>query len=181
MRYSLFSLLLFAAVACENPAASSRALSLDELSDLTLTTDRNLYTATPVSGAGSHRMYGFTVMAQFTNRLSRPVYLERCYPSTPIPIYGVVPVEGQVEAGYDPVWACVGHDSPIVVGAGETRTDSLRIVGPNAWDGHTKEPLGTLVGHFQLRYAVGACPEVDGCGGGTRSRGSNNFEVRLEP
>jgi len=121
------------------------------------------------------------VVARFTNETDQPLYLSRCYPDTSYPIYGVVATNADLEAGYNPVWACVGHDHPIVVGRGETRVDSLRITGPNAWDGYTSEPFGTLTGAFRLSYNIAACPDAYGCGAMPLSVQSNEFEVRLQP
>jgi hypothetical protein len=181
MRSPLARLLLLAITACEGPLGTAREPTVEELRDLALGTDRNLYEATLVGGEGSYRTYALTMVARFTNGMDRPVYLGRCLADTDSPIYGVLSAEPALEAGYDPVWACVGHDHPIVVGAGETRVDTLRIAGPNAWDGHTKEPLGTLAGRFQLSYRVGACPEVYRCGVSQSLVESSEFEVRLKP
>lgn len=145
-----------------------------------LSTDRASYLAVSDGSDGPYRTYMVTVVSRFTNGLTRPVYLERCYPDTPFPIYGVVPAEGVIEAAYNPVWACVGHDRQFVVKSGATRTDTLRLHGPNGWDGRTHEPFGTLVGRFRLSYSAGSCPEVIRCpvSGAT---GSNAFEIQLMP
>jgi hypothetical protein len=129
-----------------------------------LTTDRTSYLATNAGGEGAYRMYVVTVVARFINPLDHPVYLERCFPNTPHPTYAVLPAAGEAESGYNPVWACVGHDRQIVVLAGATRVDTLVLNGPNSWDGHTNEPFGSLEGLFALSY------------GGARS---NAFQVRL--
>jgi hypothetical protein len=180
MRYSLVGLLFSAVVACGAPVATSGDVTADRSGEVTLRTDRAAYSATPIGGEGPYRTYAATLVAQVTNGMSRPVYLQRCYPETPYPIYGIVSAEEGREAAYNPAWACVGHDLPIVVSAGYTRTDSLRIAGPNAWDGRTKEPFGDLVGRFRLSYAVGTCRAVSGCELPGRTE-SNEFEVRLEP
>ena len=159
--------------------APSGEATAGQSGQVTLRTDRAAYSARPIGGEGPYRTYAVTVVAQFTNGMSQPVYLQRCYPETPYPIYGIVAAEEGREAAYDPAWACVGHDLPIVVSAGQTRTDSLRIAGPNAWDGRTKEPIGNLVGRFRLSYVVGTCPSVTGCELPGPIRESNEFEVRL--
>jgi hypothetical protein len=176
MRVSLAGLLFVSLVACGAPVAS------DELtSPITLQTDRAAYSASLIGGEGTYRTYTVTVVAQFTNRTALPVYLERCYPDTPYPIYGIVSAEEGREAAYNPVWACVGHDRPIVVSGGKTRTDSLHLSGPNAWDGRTNQPFGDLVGRFRLSYAVGTCRAVSRCEVPGQVGESNEFEVRLEP
>jgi hypothetical protein len=181
MRSHLAGLLLLASAACETPTAEPHGLTVEDRRDLTLRTDRNLYEATFSGGEGTYRTYVLTVVARFSNGTDQPLYLSRCYPATSYPIYGVVATNADLEAGYNPVWACVGHDHPIVVGSGETRVDSLRITGPNAWDGYTNEPFGPLTGRFRLSYPVATCPGVDGCGVLSSSVESNEFEVRLKP
>jgi hypothetical protein len=181
MRSHLAGLLLLASAACEGPTAEPHGLTVGDLRDLTLRTDRNLYEATFLRGEDTYRTYALTVVARFTNTTDQPLYLSRCYPATSYPIYGVVSINADQEAGYNPVWACVGHDHPIVVGSGETRVDSLRIAGPNAWDGSTKEPFGTLTGRFRLSYPIATCPDVYGCRALSSSVESNDFEVRLKP
>jgi hypothetical protein len=181
MKLHLAGVFFLAIAACESPVATSRDLTLEELSDLTLRTDSTTYTATLIGGEGSYRTYGVTLVARFTNGTSRPVYLDRCYPGTPYPIYGIVSSEPSLESAYNPVWACVGHDQPIVVRAGETRTDFLQIAGPNMWDGHTKEPMGALVGRYRLTYSVNSCADGYPCDVSARIRGSNEFEIRLAP
>lgn len=181
MRVALAVLLSGFVAACGAPVATSDELTAGQSSQLTLQTDRAAYSAGFIGGEGPYRRYTVTVVARFTNKTSRPVYLERCYPDTPYPIYGIVSTEEGREAAYSAAWACVGHDRPIVVSLGETRTDSLHISGPNTWDGHTNQPSGDLVGRFRLSYAVGTCPSVYHCEVAARVSESNDFEVRLEP
>ena len=181
MRFSLAGLLFASLVACGAPVDSSDELTAGQSSQLTLQTDRAAYSASLSGGEGPYRTYAVTVVARLTNRTSRPVYLQRCYPDTPYPIYAIVSAEEGREPAYNPVWACVGHDQPIVVLAWHTRIDSLRISGPNTWDGLTNKPLGDLVGRFRLSYSVFTCPSVRGCEVAGRVGESNDFEVRLEP
>ncbi|HEV2736369.1 MAG TPA: hypothetical protein VGV85_16105 [Longimicrobiaceae bacterium] len=151
--------------------------------DAALATDRTSYVARYQQGQGSYRQYGFTLVASFENRTGEPVYLERCYPHTPIPVYGVElagGAGGAPESGFDPAWACVGHDSPIVVQPGDTRVDTLRIRGPNSWDGRTGAPSGSLEGTFRLVYPAGSCRDVIRCPLPREARSSNEFEVRVE-
>jgi hypothetical protein len=173
----LLSLVL--APACGAPLATSGDPVADRLGELALRTDRTVYRAVAAGGDDPYHTFAFTLVAHLTNRTSAPVYLERCYPDTPYPIYTVVSTQEDVESAYAPVWACVGHDHSITVRPGETRTDSLRITGPNAWDGHTRQPFGVLAGRFRLSYTVGTCPAVTGCEVPGRVRESNEFEVRL--
>lgn len=151
--------------------------------DTALATDQASYVARYKGGEGSYRQYGFTLVARFENRTGEPVYLERCYPNTPYPIFGIEIVGGTgalLESGYDRAWACVGHESQIVVQPGDTRVDTLRIHGPNSWDGHTKVPYGSLEGSFRLVYQAGTCGDVFRCPLPREARSSNVFEVRVE-
>ena len=179
MRYSLVGFIVAALVGCGSSLAPSDRETDAQSGQLTLRTDRLTYSAQLVGGEGSYRTYGFTLVAQFTNGTSRPVYLERCFPDTTYPVYEIGSGANGPAAAYDPAWACVGHDAPIVVSSGETRTDSLRIAGPNAWDGRTGEPFGDLVGHFRLSYRVGTCPAVTACELPGSVGESNEFEIRL--
>lgn len=87
------------------------------------------------------------------------MFLARCFPSTPIPIYSVGPADlsSPVRSAYSPVWACVGHDQQIEVAPGSERVDTLTIVGPHGRDHATREPIGTLMGSMRLLYQVRTC------------------------
>jgi len=152
-----------------------------------LLTDATFYHATYRRGEGSYREYGFGVVARFTNRTSAPVDLGRCLPDSPTPIHGVV-LAGADDAGsdgtgsaYSGAWACVGHDQPFVVQPGQTRVDTLQIIGPNSFDGRTGQPFGTLVGRMRLVYDVRACRGDGPCEADAEMGRSNEFEVRLAP
>lgn len=120
MRFSLFGLPiapLVALIGCGAPVPTSGDVSADQDTRVTLRTERAAYGASLAGGEGSYRRYAVTLAAQLSNGLSVPLYLQRCDPDTPYPIYGVVSAEESREAGYNPVWACVGHGSPIVLPA----------------------------------------------------------------
>ena len=148
-----------------------------------VTTDRTVYTARPLFPCTAPNCaYGFTVGTSYENRTDRPLYLARCYPDSPTPIYGVrlIAPRGEGESAYDTVSACVGHDEAIEVLPGETRTDTLHVRGSNAFDGETGVPFGVLEGKFYLSYQVQICPEEDlRCFLIHAAGYSNNFEVRL--
>lgn len=148
-----------------------------------LSTDRASYTATYEDGDGSYRRYGFTVVARYTNRTKAPIYLARCYPDSPHPIYGVNLVEDDDSwrAWYNGAWACVGHESQIVVPSGGTRVDTLRLSGPTAWDGVTGQPLGVSSGRMQLAYEVQSCRGDGECRLPRAAGLSNEFEVTRQP
>jgi hypothetical protein len=85
-------------------------------------------------------------------------------------------------SGYDMAWACVGGVPPAVVLPGEERTDTLRIMGPSAYDGITHEPLGVLQGRFQIGYDTQGCASSDpSCSLAGSYIRSNVFDVRLAP
>ncbi|MEW5928782.1 MAG: hypothetical protein AB1941_15070 [Gemmatimonadota bacterium] len=152
--------------------------------DAALRSDETSYAARHQAGEGWHRRYGFTLVARFENRTGGTVHLDRCYPDWPHPTFavGLVGAAGSPPgSAYDPVWACVGHDSPIVVLPGETRVDTLRILGPSSWDGRTLEPQGAFDGRFRLVYkASGGCRDHLRCPLSRESSISNAFEVRVE-
>jgi hypothetical protein len=155
----------------------------------TFTTDSVSYTARPTGRAGRSIQYAFTVIAQLENRGDVPVYIPRCYPNSPQPLYSVEPEDTagaaqqrmQNRPAYDQIWACVGHDYPFEVWPGTTRVDTLRLVGPTAWDGRTGEGIGRVEGRFRLGYHGGVCRRrSDLCRRPDSTWYSNAFSVRVE-
>lgn len=146
-----------------------------------LQTDRLLYDARLVEGEGNFERYGFDVVVRFTNSTDQPLYLQRCYPDSRTPIYGVSPADAGagVESAYDAVWACVGHDRQFVVGPGAARLDTLHILGPNSWDGRTHESRGALEGRFRLTYDIQVCGGASYCPAPRSASMSNAFDVRI--
>ena len=123
-----------------------------------LRVDRSEYVATFIDGKGETCSYSFTLIARYENRSADSLYLDRCGPGDRTPMYGVEVVTDSTEdAAYDRVWACSGHDFPIVVAPHAAHVDTLRIAGPNAYDGKTYAPLGIFEGQFRLIYTVGPC------------------------
>ena len=173
--------------ACSAPPQSGGRgqTSAEEVSppvwDGPLRTDRSAYIAERGRRYGRHE-YTFTVIAQYTNRTGVPVYLDRCFPDSPQPTYGV-PLVGAtepLESAYEPAWSCVGHDDWIVVQPGAVRVDTLRISGPTVWDGRTGEIRGKLAGRFRLVYLARSCPQDIGCPLPDSRVASNEFEVRIQ-
>ncbi len=119
--------------------------------------DHTQYTASCVERRGNTCSYGFAVIARYENRTTDTLYVSRCYPTDPTPVYGVETVNDTADAAYDAVWACVGHDSPIVIAPHAARVDTLRLEGPNEFDGKTNAPMGKLDGEFRLLYKVSSC------------------------
>src|SRR5262249_2766250 len=96
------------------------------------------------------------------------IVIDRCTPTTPYPTYYVelVSPTSSEGAGYNPDWACVGHNSPIVLGARATRADTITLQGPSGYDNATRKYLGVIAGTFRIDY------------GGQKS---NEFTIRLPP
>jgi hypothetical protein len=119
------------------------------------TVDSATYTAQPI---GTEQV-GFRLVARYHNPTNAPIYLDRCSPTAPHPLFAVnlQSTSFTTESGYNMGFACVGHDQPIVVGPGETRTDTLRITGPNVFDNASQHFLGAVAGTFSLSYFASAC------------------------
>ena len=150
-----------------------------------LHTDRATYVATRVSGEGAYTQYGFRVEARFNNTGPDTLYLARCYPESPTPSYGVELVDAPAasdreRAAYSGAWACVGHDRQIAVAPHSSRVDTLLIRGPNAWDGISHTPFGTLTGQMRLSYAVQRCRGDGACALPPEAGRSNPFDVVRE-
>lgn len=129
-----------------------------------------------------YKVYKFTVVTRYTNPTSSTIYLERCYPASPIPIYGVLLVSpADSVSAYSPAWACVGHEHQIGVPPGATRVDTLELTGPNAFDNHTFVGLGVLEGRMRLGFSPMSCSDInDRCPINVDSlRYSNEFTVQI--
>jgi hypothetical protein len=123
-----------------------------------LQVDRREYEAACIEGKGDDCTYGFTIIASYVNQTAETLFIARCLPSDRGPEYGLKVVDDTMKyAAYDPVWGCVGHDYPVVVAPRATRVDTLRLRGPNAWDGKTNQPWGIFDGEFRLIYRVARC------------------------
>lgn len=142
-------------------------------------TDQVEYLSEVVGGEGHYTRYAFIVVARFRNETGHTLSLSRCEPDSPTPLYGIeaLGAEDGVPAGYSPFWACVGHDAPLRVEPGETRVDTLRIEGPNSWNGLTGEPRGVLEGLFRLHYLTECAECPDKTSGGLYL--SNAFRVTV--
>ncbi len=144
------------------------------------TTDAVVYTATKVRDG----QYTLRVVARYTNSTSGTLYLARCYPSSPTPIYSVqLLTPGNKDgAAWNPGWGCVGHNQQIVVQPSQTRVDTLELYAPNALDGITHVPYGAFEGTVRLGYGVLTCPGELPCGSTPipdSMRFSNEFTIRL--
>jgi len=144
------TILLFSGLTLSGSASLAQAPS-------PLHVDKADYTATCIEKVGNTCSYGFTLVARYENQTAETLYVSRCHPRDPTPQYGVETIEDTADAAYDPVWACAGHDSPIVIGPHTARRDTLRIEGANAFDGKTNAPMGRFEGEFRLLYNVSSC------------------------
>jgi hypothetical protein len=172
---------LILVVACGTATAARNA----DPASSGLHTDRTAYVATRVGGEGVYTQYGFRVEARFNNMSRDTLYLARCYPESPTPIYGVELVDTPAAsfregAAYSGAWACVGHDRQIAVAPHSSRVDTLLIRGPNAWDGVSHIPFGTLTGRMRLRYEVQRCRGDGACAASGDAGRSNPFDVVRE-
>jgi hypothetical protein len=144
-------------------------------------TDTTIYFARYVRGEGTDRQFGFTLLSRFMNATQDTLYLARCFPDSAYPVYGIEMANppDRWGAAYNAAWACVGHESPIIVLPGATRVDTLQITGPNAWDGPTKQPFGALEGQFRLHFRFQYCRREVGCNAPAELGRSNWFQVVL--
>ncbi len=172
------TLIAAAALGCLG-CASTTGLSSDVPASR-FTTDATAYVA-QTSGSVEVARYSFDVISRFENRGAVTLYLGRCRPDSPQPLFGVdlaEPAGSGSRSGYAYFWACVGHDRQFAVKPGEVRVDTLHVAGPNAFDGVTKEPLGVTEGTFRLRFDVRSAPG-DGLPDAPPGVGySNTFVVR---
>ena len=146
-----------------------------------LRVDQTKYRASCTEGEGEGCTYRFTLIARYENPTADTLYLDRCTPEDRTPMYGIMVASDSTEdAAYNPVWGCVGHDYPVVIAPHTTRVDTLKIDGPNVFDGKTNAPMGKLEGEFKLIYVVGSCWRGRaGCRLVPRHQRSERFRVDL--
>ena len=172
MRTPLVVLLSAAAavtlVACHDVPTAPNAV--------TLQLDRDTYVAIPIDTLGS---YAFRLVVQYHNGTTEPIYFARCTPSQASPVYSVPTADGVSQSGYNVQWACTNAPSLEFL-PGATRTDSLLIWGPTAYDGITHQVLGVLSGWFRLDYRTLHCAEdTPACAQAGPRVASAPFLVRL--
>lgn len=160
---------------CDNTLSSTQAL-------VSVTTDKQEYLATHIDGEGAAARYEFRVITRTENRSPGPIYLARCPPESPVPIYGVQVVgDGPASSSaYNRTWACVGHSEQIRLGPGEVRIDTLDITGPNSIDHRTQQPLGSFEGDMRIVFGVQTCPGDGACLAPRGAGASNVITVRVE-
>ena len=121
--------------------------------------------------------YQFRIVSRFENRSAGTLYLGRCFPDSPQPLFTVfntVPVE----SGYTQGWACVGHDRQFAIRPGEVRIDTLVVEGPNMFQGGTHVPIGVTEGDFRLYFDVRLAPGDGAPAAPDSIKVSNVFRVR---
>jgi len=141
-------------------------------------TDRLTYVAAYEQGEGTYRTYTFNLITHFANPTSAAIYLKRCDPTSPQPLFAVPLLNPALESAYSLPAACVGHHNPIRVAPGETRTDTLRIAGPYAFDGVTGTPLGYLEGRYRILFPR-SCEDGLNCPLNQPPYLSNAFDIKL--
>lgn len=149
-----FTALLLAA-ACRETTSPTATL---------LRTDSTTYTAIAVGFS----QVEVRLLTTYRNPSDTAIAMDRCTPKTPYPTYFVdlVAPKSSEGAGYNPGWACVGHDSPIVVGPGAIRTDTITLHGPAGFDPKANKYLGVIEGRFRINYG---------------GQYSNEFTIKLPP
>jgi hypothetical protein len=144
-------------------------------------TDSLVYHARQLSGNGTYSTYGFRLISTFRNTTADTVYLQRCYPDSTGPTFGLPLIDppGQ-ESAYSGFWACVGHNNHIPVPPFGVRRDTLQISGPFGWTQDGK-PLGVFEGNFRLAFRVMTCrQQTQACVAPAESGLSNSFQIRLK-
>ena len=166
---------------CAVVSLSCTSLFGPDTANVLIQTDAVHYEASHVSGEGSYTRYGFSLVARTVNLGRSEIYLARCYPTSVVPVYGVELVDRSNSRGsaYSRAWACVGHDDQFRLGPGDSRTDTLTIAGPNAFDGRTGTPFGILEGRMRLRYELQSCRGDGACRVDGSAGRSNEFTVTL--
>lgn len=147
---------------------------------LELRTERESYAAALIGDNGAQVTYELRVVAVLENRGRVPVSIARCYPDSPHPIYGVGLVDAPEgsRAAYGGPWACVGHDRPIRLDPGQSRTDTLRLLGSERRALRPGEPADVAAGEMRLRYFIEGCRGPGVCGLPAGTVDSNVFAVR---
>lgn len=175
--FAAISLVIYTgALACAGPTEVS---NLGPVPDGSLMTDATGYVARQIAGSAQPVQYQFTVVSRFQNRSDAPVYLARCYPTSPQPTYSIGAADGaDIESAYNPNWACVGHDKQFEILPGAVRVDTFLVQGPNTFDEIKQQAIGATDGVLRLFFSVASAPG-DGAPQAPGSLGvSNAFVVR---
>lgn len=160
-------------------SCSTHTGPLDDLGsvpDGAFTTDATGYVAIRMPGQDRYR---FAVISRFQNRGAATLYLGRCFPNSPQPLFGADLATPTPEgSAYSGIFACVGHDKQFAIPPSGVRVDTLQVEGPNAFDGHTHKPLGVTSGDFRLYFDVRLAPGDGAPSAPDSIQLSNKFRVR---
>ena len=136
-------------LACTTTTDLSR--DLGPVPDGSLMTDATGYVAHVTGIAPPAQEFQFTVIARFENRSAAAVFLARCFPTSPQPIYAIVTADGSAtEVAYNPDRACVGHSNQFQILPGAVRVDTFLVRGPNAFDEIKQQAIGVTSGEFRF-------------------------------
>lgn len=151
--------------------------------DEPIQTDQSTYTPDVVGSTDWYTAYEFEVIARFTNRSDRTLWLLRCLPEDSSPPVHQIHLLAERESAYEKVWGCVGHDYHIQMTPGTSRIDTLSFHGPTTLDSEEQEVIGQLGGRMRIRYQAVTCPPSESdCFQDLAHeslRSSNSFEVQL--
>lgn len=137
---------------CGEPTAP---LDLGPVPNVAFTTDATGYVAREFERVNGYPIYRFTIIARYENRGIASLYVDRCTPQSPSPIYGVFLVDSTKTSAFNMFWGCVGVSHLIEVPPGATKVDTFVVRGPNAFDSGSQVPLpGVLAGRYRLWYGV---------------------------
>ena len=174
MRLFILPALLLTA-ACD---ASTSPENLGAVPNVAFTTDATGYVAQRMQG--SLERYTFTVISRYQNRGAVPVYLGRCDPTSPQPLFSVSLSNGAGESAYDQPRGCVGHDKQFMLLPGAIRIDTLTIGGPNEFPHGSDIGFGVTSGRFRLFFDVRLAPGDGAPKAPAETRLSNEFAVRMQ-
>ena len=145
------------ALACRDATGLPR--DLGPVPDGSLMTNATSYVAERIAGSTRPVRYRFAVITRFQNRSAAAVYLDRCFPDSPQPIYGIgVADSSGRESAYAPFWACVGHNNQFEVLPGAVRVDTFVVEGPNMFDEVKQQAIGATTGKFRLSLSLRGVP-----------------------
>lgn len=169
-------ILLFILALLLSSCSINRADLEDTDENTSISIDQDSYTAKLKNGTES---YEFKLIADFKNKTSETIYLKRCNPESPNPVFNLQHTNKNVNSAFTPTWTCVDHAEHIEVKPGLQRVDTLKITGPNMWS-ENDEVIGQLEGKHKLLYEARSCNTTDHCPLPDSVAFSNVFEIKLE-
>jgi hypothetical protein len=120
-----------------------------------LKTDASWYLADPIESSGTPPRRHFRVITRFENTTSVPLYLGRCFPDSPRPLFTVAVADTKPrDSAYGQIWGCVGHSNQFQIVPGAFRVDTFDVSGPNEFPSGNPVGIGTVQGLFQMFFDV---------------------------